>query len=264
MAGTRRPTRTPAKGRAGRATQPDYLQKILTARVYDVAIETLARARAAPVRAPGQHGAAQARGPAAGVQLQAARRLQQDGAPERRRSCRRGVICASAGNHAQGVALSAQTLGCTAVIVMPVTTPAAEDRRRARARRRGRAARRQLLRCLRARARARARTRPDLRAPVRRPRRDRRPGHDRDGDPAPAPGPDRRGVRRHRRRRADLRRRGLHQGGATGDQGHRRADDRLRRDDALGTRRQARPARRGRACSPTARRSSSSATRPSA
>lgn len=35
----------------------------------------------------------------------------------------RGVICASAGNHAQGVALSAKKLGIKAVIVMPVTTP---------------------------------------------------------------------------------------------------------------------------------------------
>ncbi|MBV7316792.1 threonine ammonia-lyase, biosynthetic [Shewanella sp. NIFS-20-20] len=35
----------------------------------------------------------------------------------------RGVICASAGNHAQGVALSASTLGVSAVIVMPTTTP---------------------------------------------------------------------------------------------------------------------------------------------
>ncbi|XP_021857941.1 threonine dehydratase 1 biosynthetic, chloroplastic isoform X1 [Spinacia oleracea] len=35
----------------------------------------------------------------------------------------RGVICSSAGNHAQGVALSAKKLGCDAVIVMPVTTP---------------------------------------------------------------------------------------------------------------------------------------------
>lgn len=35
----------------------------------------------------------------------------------------RGVICSSAGNHAQGVALSAKTLGCDAVIAMPVTTP---------------------------------------------------------------------------------------------------------------------------------------------
>jgi len=37
---------------------------------------------------------------------------------------KRGVIAASAGNHAQGVALSAQKLGCRAVIVMPTTTPA--------------------------------------------------------------------------------------------------------------------------------------------
>jgi threonine dehydratase len=35
----------------------------------------------------------------------------------------RGVICASAGNHAQGVALSAKRLGCKALVVMPVTTP---------------------------------------------------------------------------------------------------------------------------------------------
>jgi threonine dehydratase len=35
----------------------------------------------------------------------------------------RGVICASAGNHAQGVALAARRLGCKALIVMPVTTP---------------------------------------------------------------------------------------------------------------------------------------------
>ena len=34
-----------------------------------------------------------------------------------------GVICSSAGNHAQGVALAAQRLGVRAVIVMPVTTP---------------------------------------------------------------------------------------------------------------------------------------------
>jgi threonine dehydratase len=35
----------------------------------------------------------------------------------------RGVICASAGNHAQGVALAAQRLGARALVVMPVTTP---------------------------------------------------------------------------------------------------------------------------------------------
>ena len=36
---------------------------------------------------------------------------------------KRGVIAASAGNHAQGVALAARQLGCRAIIVMPVTTP---------------------------------------------------------------------------------------------------------------------------------------------
>ena len=36
---------------------------------------------------------------------------------------RRGVICASAGNHAQGVAYSARRMGTRAVIVMPRTTP---------------------------------------------------------------------------------------------------------------------------------------------
>ena len=35
----------------------------------------------------------------------------------------RGVVCASAGNHAQGVALAAQKLGLRAVVVMPTTTP---------------------------------------------------------------------------------------------------------------------------------------------
>lgn len=35
----------------------------------------------------------------------------------------KGVICSSAGNHAQGVALAAKRLRCNAVIAMPVTTP---------------------------------------------------------------------------------------------------------------------------------------------
>jgi len=37
--------------------------------------------------------------------------------------CAKGVICASAGNHAQGVAMSAKRRGCKATIVMPNTTP---------------------------------------------------------------------------------------------------------------------------------------------
>lgn len=35
----------------------------------------------------------------------------------------RGVVACSAGNHAQGVAMSARMLGCRAVIVMPLATP---------------------------------------------------------------------------------------------------------------------------------------------
>ncbi|XP_038881616.1 threonine dehydratase biosynthetic, chloroplastic-like isoform X1 [Benincasa hispida] len=35
----------------------------------------------------------------------------------------KGVICSSAGNHAQGVALAAKRLRCNAVIAMPLTTP---------------------------------------------------------------------------------------------------------------------------------------------
>jgi threonine dehydratase len=40
----------------------------------------------------------------------------------------RGVIAASAGNHAQGVALAARKLDCNALIVMPVTTPSIKVR----------------------------------------------------------------------------------------------------------------------------------------
>ena len=64
----------------------DYLQKILTAKVYDVAVETPLELRADSVAAARQSRAAEARGPAAGVLVQAARRLQQDGAPARGRA----------------------------------------------------------------------------------------------------------------------------------------------------------------------------------
>ena len=57
-----------------------YLQKILTARVYDVAVETPLDAAPRALGAPRQPRPAQARGHPAGLQLQAARRLQQDGA----------------------------------------------------------------------------------------------------------------------------------------------------------------------------------------
>ncbi len=100
-----------------------YIKKILTARVYDVAIESpldpltrlskrldnhirLKREDLQPVFSFKLRGAYNK---IAGLDNDAQQR---------------GVICASAGNHAQGVALAGRTLGIRAVIVMPETTPA--------------------------------------------------------------------------------------------------------------------------------------------
>jgi len=112
-------TRTPKP----RALQPaDYLKKILTARVYDVAVESalevaknlsrrlnntvlLKREDQQPVHSFKLRGAYNKMAHLTPAQL------------------KKGVICASAGNHAQGVALGAKRLGTKAVIVMPTTTP---------------------------------------------------------------------------------------------------------------------------------------------
>src|ERR1700674_2964025 len=100
----------------------DYLERILNARVYDVAIESpldiaqalskrlgntilLKREDMQPVFSFKLRGAYNKMAHLSAAQLA------------------RGVIAASAGNHAQGVALSAQRLGCRATIVMPLTTP---------------------------------------------------------------------------------------------------------------------------------------------
>lgn len=100
----------------------EYLRLILNARVYDVAQESalehapklsarldnrvlLKREDLQPIFSFKVRGAYNKM-----VSLTAAQRA-------------RGVIAASAGNHAQGVALAAQRLACTAIIVMPVTTP---------------------------------------------------------------------------------------------------------------------------------------------
>ena len=102
--------------------RPDYLEKILNARVYDVAIETpldLARNLSARTgnRVLLKREDMQ---PVFSFKLRGAyNKMAHLTAAERKR----GVIAASAGNHAQGVALAAQTLGCRAVIVMPTTTP---------------------------------------------------------------------------------------------------------------------------------------------
>ncbi len=104
------------------AAGPDYLREILTARVYDVARETeLERAPQLSERT----GCTvllkrEDTQPAFSFKLRGAyNRMAKLSAAE----LARGVIAASAGNHAQGVALSAARLGCLAVIVMPVTTP---------------------------------------------------------------------------------------------------------------------------------------------
>ena len=101
---------------------PDYLEKVLNAQVYDVAVETpldlagnlstrvhnriwLKREDMQPVFSFKLRGAYNK------IASLSAEKL------------KRGVICASAGNHAQGVALSAAKVGCRAVIVMPLSTP---------------------------------------------------------------------------------------------------------------------------------------------
>ncbi|MBG6076035.1 threonine dehydratase [Polaromonas sp. CG_9.11] len=113
----------PASKPAAKTLKPaDYLKKILTARVYDVAIESalepakslslrlnntvlLKREDQQPVFSFKLRGAYNKMAHLTSAQL------------------KKGVICASAGNHAQGVAMSAQKLGARAVIVMPTTTP---------------------------------------------------------------------------------------------------------------------------------------------
>ena len=100
----------------------DYLTRILNAAVYDVAIETpldyatnlsdrlhnhiwIKREDLQPVFSFKIRGAYN-------------KMAKLDSA-----TLKKGIITASAGNHAQGVALSAQKLGCIATIVMPKTTP---------------------------------------------------------------------------------------------------------------------------------------------
>jgi threonine dehydratase len=100
----------------------DYLKRILTARVYDVAIESpLEPAHQLSGRLANQVLLKREdQQPVFSFKLRGAYNKMAHLTPEQRD---RGVICASAGNHAQGVALAARKLGCKALIVMPVTTP---------------------------------------------------------------------------------------------------------------------------------------------
>ncbi|GAA3995345.1 threonine ammonia-lyase, biosynthetic [Comamonas faecalis] len=100
----------------------EYLKKVLTARVYDVARESdLQPAKALSRRL---HNKVllkrEDQQPVFSFKLRGAyNKMAQLPADQ----LARGVICASAGNHAQGVAMSSARLGTRAVIVMPTSTP---------------------------------------------------------------------------------------------------------------------------------------------
>ncbi|MGH8853366.1 MAG: threonine ammonia-lyase, biosynthetic, partial [Telluria sp.] len=100
----------------------DYLKRILTSRVYDVAEET--PLEYAPVLSARMNNRIYFKREdmqsVFSFKLRGAYNKMANLTPEQ---LKRGVICASAGNHAQGVALSAARLGCRALIVMPTTTP---------------------------------------------------------------------------------------------------------------------------------------------
>ena len=99
-----------------------YLERVLKARVYDVAIESpleLAPALSKRLRNRLLIKREDLQ-PIFSFKLRGAYN-KMAGLPPARLA--KGVIAASAGNHAQGVALAAQRLGCRAVIVMPITTP---------------------------------------------------------------------------------------------------------------------------------------------
>ena len=101
----------------------DYLERILKARVYDVAIETPLELAPNLSARTGNRILLKREDmqPVFSFKLRGAYNKMSQLSPT---ALKRGVIAASAGNHAQGVALSAQKLGCKAVIVMPTTTPA--------------------------------------------------------------------------------------------------------------------------------------------
>ena len=99
-----------------------YLKKILTARVYDVAVETPLEA------APNLSARSGNRILLKREDMQPVFSFKLRGAYNKmahltQEQLKHGVIAASAGNHAQGVALSANRMGCKATIVMPTTTP---------------------------------------------------------------------------------------------------------------------------------------------
>lgn len=100
----------------------NYLQNTFTAPVYDVAIQSPLQQMPRLSQRLGQNIWAKREDlqPVFSFKLRGAyTRMYRLNDEERAR----GVICSSAGNHAQGVALSANRLNIKAIIVMPVTTP---------------------------------------------------------------------------------------------------------------------------------------------
>ena len=100
----------------------DYPAKIRAARVYDVARKTPLEFQPILSARSGNRVLLKREDmqPVFSFKLRGAYNKMVHLSPEARQ---RGVIAASAGNHAQGVALAAHRLGCRAVIVMPTTTP---------------------------------------------------------------------------------------------------------------------------------------------
>ena len=124
-----KPAQTPQPARPrlqastkGQRIAAEYLKRILTARVYDVARETALEPARNLSRRLGNTVLLKREDqqPVFSFKLRGAYNKMAHVTPE---ALAAGVICASAGNHAQGVALSAKRLGCRAVVVMPVTTP---------------------------------------------------------------------------------------------------------------------------------------------
>ncbi|HEX5864818.1 MAG TPA: threonine ammonia-lyase, biosynthetic, partial [Casimicrobiaceae bacterium] len=100
----------------------DYIERILKARVYDVAIESPLDPAPRLTRRLGNTVLLKREDlqPVFSFKLRGAYNKISHLSPT---VAARGVICASAGNHAQGVALAARKRGIPAVVVMPRTTP---------------------------------------------------------------------------------------------------------------------------------------------
>ncbi|KAG0566432.1 hypothetical protein M758_7G060000 [Ceratodon purpureus] len=103
-------------------TAISYLTRILTAKVYDVAIESPLEPAKKLSERLGVKMLLKREDmqPVFSFKLRGAYNMM---AKLPREQLKKGVICSSAGNHAQGVALAARKLNCDAIIAMPVTTP---------------------------------------------------------------------------------------------------------------------------------------------